>query len=54
VRPHFAYWELADKLEALDQKYDEQFKVVFDAIRELMAPPEPEKHSIGFVTNGRK
>jgi hypothetical protein len=44
-----AYSELADKLEALEQKYDEQFKVVFDAIRELMAPPEPERHSIGFV-----
>jgi hypothetical protein len=46
--------ELADKLEALEQKYDEQFKVVFDAIRELMAPPEPERHSIGFVPNVKK
>jgi hypothetical protein len=48
------YSELADRLEALEQKYDEQFKVVFDAIREMVAPPEPEKHSIGFVTNEKK
>jgi uncharacterized membrane protein YccC len=33
--------ELARKLEALEDKYDKQFKVVFEAIRELMAQPEP-------------
>ena len=32
---------LAKKLAALEAKYDEQFKVVFDAIRELMAKPSP-------------
>jgi len=31
---------LARKLEDLEKKYDTQFKVVFDAIRELMTPPE--------------
>jgi hypothetical protein len=31
--------DLARKLEALEKRYDAQFKVVFDAIRELMAPP---------------
>jgi hypothetical protein len=43
--------ELARKLEALEKKYDAQFKVVFDAIRQLMAPPEPEppKKRIGFL-----
>jgi hypothetical protein len=40
--------DLARKLEALEKKYDAQFKVVFDAIRELMAPPEPPKRQIGF------
>ncbi len=41
--------ELAKKLEALEKKYDSQFKVVFDAIRQLMAPPEPKKRRpIGF------
>jgi hypothetical protein len=42
--------ELAKKLDALERKYDAQFKVVFDAIRELMAPPaKPENRPIGFV-----
>jgi hypothetical protein len=40
--------ELARKLEELEQKYDEQFQVVFEAIRQLMAPPEPERRRIGF------
>jgi hypothetical protein len=41
--------ELARKLAALERKYDAQFKVVFDAIRELMNPPEAKKkRSIGF------
>jgi hypothetical protein len=40
--------ELARKLAALEAKYDAQFKVVFDAIRELMATPRPQRRSIGF------
>jgi hypothetical protein len=40
--------ELARKLDALEKKYDAQFRVVFDAIRELMRPPEPKKRPIGF------
>jgi hypothetical protein len=44
--------DLARKLEAMEQKYDAQFKVVFDAIRELMKPPEtPPKRRIGFVVD---
>ena len=43
--------DLARKLDALEQKYDAQFKVVFDAIRQLMAPPpEPKRRGkIGFM-----
>ncbi len=42
--------ELGRKLAALEKKYDAQFKVVFDAIRELMIPPEPKKRRpIGFA-----
>jgi hypothetical protein len=43
--------ELARKLDAMEKKYDAQFKIVFDAIRQLMAPPEPEppKKRIGFL-----
>lgn len=40
--------ELARKLEALEEKYDAQFQEVFEAIRRLMAPPEPKRRSIGF------
>lgn len=40
---------LSRKLDALERKYDDQFKVVFTAIRELMTPPNPpKKRRIGF------
>jgi len=42
--------DLASKLAALEKKYDAQFKVVFDAIRELMAPPAGKKLPIGFAS----
>ena len=41
--------DLARKLETLEKKYDAQFKVVFDAIRQLMTQPEPRKRKIGFL-----
>jgi hypothetical protein len=43
--------ELARRIDLLESKYDRQFKIVFDAIRELMtpAPPAP-KRRIGFVS----
>ena len=40
--------ELARKLEALEKKYDSQFKVVFEAIRQLMAPKDAPNKRIGF------
>jgi len=40
--------DLAAKLEELEQKYDSQFRAVFDAIRQLMSPPEPPRKKIGF------
>jgi len=43
--------EPARKLEALEKNYDAQFKVVFDAIRQLMKPPEPKKITIGFIVS---
>ena len=39
---------LARKIEALEKKYDEHFAVVFDAIKQLIAPTEPPKKQIGF------
>jgi predicted DNA binding protein len=40
--------ELARRLNELEKKYDHQFKIVFDAIRELMTPPPPGIKPIGF------
>lgn len=41
--------DLARKIEELEKKYDNQFKVVFEAIRQLMTlPPEPPRKKIGF------
>ena len=44
--------DLARKLITLEKKYDHQFKVVFDAIRQLMAPPPSSGRKIGFRTGG--
>jgi hypothetical protein len=40
--------DLAQKLEQLEKRYDSQFRTVFEAIRQLMAPPEKQRRSIGF------
>lgn len=40
--------DLARKLEDLEKKYDDNFKVVFEAIRSLMAPQEVPRKKIGF------
>ncbi len=42
--------DMKRKLNALEKKYDDNFKVVFDAIHQLMTPPEPpKKRRIGFI-----
>jgi hypothetical protein len=47
--------ELAEKLDALEQKYDHQFKAVFEAIRQLMNPvPKSLGARIGFGRTGDK
>jgi hypothetical protein len=46
--------DLARKLDSLEKKYDTQFKVVFDVIRELMKPPETKKRPIGFLVEEAK
>jgi len=43
--------DLARRFDALEKKYDSRFKVVFEAIRELMAPPAKPKRRIGFGTD---
>lgn len=47
--------DIAEKLQAMERKYDKQFKVVFEVLRQLMAPPpDAPKRPIGFVSGGRK
>lgn len=46
--------DLARRLDELEKKYDTQFKIVFDAIRQLMAPPEPKHRRIGFLQEEKK
>lgn len=41
--------DLARKLDALEGKYDAHFKIVFDAIRELMAPPARSHDPLAFT-----
>ena len=42
--------DLAGRLDELEKKYDTQFRVVFEAIRQLMIQPEPKKKGrIGFL-----
>ena len=41
---------LARRLNELEKKYDSQFRVVFEAIRELMGEPDPKSRRIGFKT----
>ena len=43
---------LARKLDELEQRYDAQFKIVFDAIRALMIPPPAKARRVGFRCDG--
>jgi hypothetical protein len=40
--------DLLRKVEEIEKKYDEQFQVVFEAIKQLMIPTEKSKRKIGF------
>ena len=44
--------ELSRRLDELEKKYDRKFRVVFDAIRQLMSPPHPGRKQIGFRARG--
>jgi hypothetical protein len=49
-----AHKDLRRKLAALEKKYDEQFKIVFEAIAELMTPPEKTRRKIGFEVKEKR
>ncbi len=40
--------DLTRRVDELEKKYDKQFKIVFEAIRQRMAPPMKPKRKIGF------
>ena len=44
--------KLEKKLLEMEEKYDGQFTVVFEALKQLMAPPEPQRRKIGFRGSG--
>jgi hypothetical protein len=46
--------ELSRRLQQLESKYDRKFKVVFDAIRELMSPQVRDRKQIGFRSRSVK
>jgi len=46
--------ELARRLNEIERRYDEQFRAVFDAMRELMMPPEPHRKRIGFKVREKR
>ncbi len=46
--------DLKHKIEEMEKKYDSQFKIVFNAIKELMSPPEKQVRKIGFKTEKEK
>ena len=46
--------DLKRKIEEMEKKYDSQFKIVFNAIKELMSPPEKPIRKIGFKTEKEK
>ena len=49
-----SHTELAGKLLEMEKKYDEQFKIVFEVINQLMTPPEKPHKKIGFVVKEKK
>ena len=51
-----AHKELTGKLSDLERKigtHDEQIQAIFEAIRQLMTPPEPKRRKIGFLVRER-
>ena len=47
-----AHAELARRIEELEERYDGQFEVVFDTLRQLLEPPNPPRERIGFTVGG--
>ena len=48
MRSQIVISNVARRLDKMEKKYDARFKVVFDAMRELMKPPSKLSNRIGF------
>ena len=46
--------DLSRRLEEMESRYDQQFRAVFDAIGELMAPEEEPRRPIGFAAEAKR
>jgi len=46
--------ELKDKIQKLEKKYDQQFKIIFEAIKQLISPPKEPVKEIGFIDRNVK
>jgi hypothetical protein len=46
--------ELSKRLDELERKYDQQFRIIFETLRQLVKPPEPPKRRIGFVVEEKQ
>ena len=46
--------DLSRRMDELEQHYDDQFKSVFDALRQLMTPAQQPGRSIGFIKDGQR
>jgi hypothetical protein len=45
--------DLAERIGTMEKKYDRQFRIVFEVLEELMAPPDPPRRPIGFLAARR-
>lgn len=48
------YSELVSRIDSLEEKFDDQFTEVFQALRYLIEPPKTERRKIGYITDQKK
>ena len=46
--------DLLNKIEEMEKKYDRQFQVVFEAIKQLMVPPAKAQKKISFIVREKR
>jgi len=48
-----SHGDLKRKIDAMEKKYDEQFRIVFEAITQLIEEDEEAKKKIGYIKEGQ-